>query len=601
MSVTINKTDGTVLVTIADGSIDTGESNLALIGRLYKNYGELVNENFVKLLENFANTTSPITGKVLEGQLWYDKSERNIKVYRSTGFIGLARITSTPAEPGNPRQGDLWYDTSDAQLKLFTGSAWQVIAPTYTAAQGKTGAYAETIVDTTSGNHVAVVIWQQGTIRAIFSGDPDYVPQTAITGFTGINRGLTLSNLTGTKLHGTATNADAVDGISSEQFLRSDENDTTSGTLGVLNDTGFVVGVDSDIKLSVDSTVAKITKQTPGNLHFIMGTDVAAVMTSDETVQFRDGLVTVPPITFVGDDNTGIYHPGPDRVAITANGEKRFEVNTSETEVVGDLLVGGNSEMSGSLLVTEDLDVAGDTETVNLLVTGNTQLGNQAGDSITFAASSLSIPNDLSISGGSIGMTGSLFVGGPTIVQDNFTVSGNVIVSINGTGGSTVLNGSTVANGTFSVNATDANDFVIDSLGRIRVNSASSAAGHTKEGDITLATNGVIHARNTAKYACTFIGTITGLAVAASHHVATVTRTGTGAYTLTLADIFNTPIPMPTSNPTVVGSVNGNGYFYLNGTVNAGDTSISVRTANAAGTATDFTRVMFSIFDGPYT
>lgn len=599
MSVTINKTDGTVLVTIADGSADTTSTNLALIGRLYKNYGELVNENFVKLLENFSNTSSPSTP--IEGQLWYDKSERAIKVYRSTGFISLARITSTPAEPGNPRQGDLWHDLSDAQLKLFTGTIWQVIAPTYTAAQGKTGAYAENIVDTTSGNHTAVVVWQNGSIKAIFSGDPDYVPQTAITGFTGINRGLTLSNLEGTKLHGTATNADAVDGISSEQFLRSDENDTTSGTLGVLNDTGFVVGVDSDIKLSVDSTVAKITKQTAGNLQFIMGTDLAAVITDSETMQFKDGSEAVPAVTFISDSTTGIYNPGLNRLAITANGEKRFEVNTTATEVVGDFTVGGDAEIAGGLLVSEDLTVAGDIDTVNLIVTGNTELGNQAADTIIFRAGSLSIPNDLSISGGSVGMTGSLFVAGPTIVQDNFTVSGNVIVSMNGTGGSNVLNGSTVANGTFSVTATDVNDFVIDALGRVRINASSSAVGYTKEGDVTLATNGAIYARNTAKHACTFIGTLTGLVVGASHHVAAIARTAVGSYSLVLADLSGTPIPISTSTPCVVGSVNGNGYFYLDGSVSAGQTSINVKTANAAGTATDYTRVMFAIFDGPDT
>ncbi len=61
MTVTINKTDGTVLTTIADGAVDTSSTNIALIGRLYKNYGELINENMVKLLENFASTSSPST------------------------------------------------------------------------------------------------------------------------------------------------------------------------------------------------------------------------------------------------------------------------------------------------------------------------------------------------------------------------------------------------------------------------------------------------------------------------------------------------------------------------------------------------------------
>ena len=591
MSVTINKTDGTVLVTIADGSADTTTTNLALIGRLYKNYGELINENLVKLLENFANTTSPSTP--IEGQIWYDKSERTVKVYRSTGFVALARIISSPGEPGNARQGDLWYDTVDEQLKLYNGAAWIVIAPTYTAAQGKTGAYAENITDTTTANHIAVVIWQQGTQRAIFSGDPDYVPQTAITGFTGINRGLTLSNVSGTKLHGTATNADAVDGVSSEQFLRSDENDSTSGTLSVLNDTGLFVGVDSDIKLSVDSTVAKITKQTAGNLQFIMGSDVAAVITDSETVQFRDGSVTIPSMTFVGDDNTGLYHPGGDRIAITANGQKRFEVNTTATEVVGDLTVGGDAEVAGELLVTLDATVGGSMDVVNLAVSGTTSLGNSAGDSITFNAATLSIPNDISIVGGDVGMTGALTVGGAVNIVDNMTVTGNVTVN-----GDKTVNGTTIANGTFSCTVTDANDFKIDALARVLVNRTSTPTGYTNEGDMSFGDTNGIYARNVPKYVCTFNGTLASLAILRSHHVATVTRTTTGTYALTLRDDYATDIPLISDYPTFTGSVSGDGSFNLSVNPSAGDTSISVKTVNMAGTATDYSRAMFAIWDG---
>ena len=57
MAYTINKTDGTVLVQLEDGVLDT-TTNLDLIGKSYSGYGEVQNENFVKLLENFANTTT---------------------------------------------------------------------------------------------------------------------------------------------------------------------------------------------------------------------------------------------------------------------------------------------------------------------------------------------------------------------------------------------------------------------------------------------------------------------------------------------------------------------------------------------------------------
>jgi len=139
MAVTINKTDGTVLTTIQDGAIDTTNSNLTLIGRLYRNYGELVNENFVKLLENFANSSSPTTPIV--GQLWYNTSTGVMSVYRSTGFISLAILTTSSAQPNIPRQGDLWFDTSDAQLKMYNGAEWIVVSPQFNSSQTKTGVF----------------------------------------------------------------------------------------------------------------------------------------------------------------------------------------------------------------------------------------------------------------------------------------------------------------------------------------------------------------------------------------------------------------------------------------------------------------------------
>ena len=58
MAYAINKTDGTVVATVADGTLDTTSSSLSLIGKNYAGYGEVLNENQVKILENFANTSS---------------------------------------------------------------------------------------------------------------------------------------------------------------------------------------------------------------------------------------------------------------------------------------------------------------------------------------------------------------------------------------------------------------------------------------------------------------------------------------------------------------------------------------------------------------
>lgn len=72
MAYTIVKSDGTVLTTIADGTINTTSTSLGLPGRNYAGYGNSLDTNFVHITENFADTTPP--PNPLEGQLWFDTS-----------------------------------------------------------------------------------------------------------------------------------------------------------------------------------------------------------------------------------------------------------------------------------------------------------------------------------------------------------------------------------------------------------------------------------------------------------------------------------------------------------------------------------------------
>jgi hypothetical protein len=84
MSYKLNKTDGELLVELADGQIDTTTTDITLVGRNYKGFGEFINENFIKMVENFASTAAP--GNPLLGQLWYDTSEERLKIYNGETF-----------------------------------------------------------------------------------------------------------------------------------------------------------------------------------------------------------------------------------------------------------------------------------------------------------------------------------------------------------------------------------------------------------------------------------------------------------------------------------------------------------------------------------
>ena len=269
MAYTINLTDGTVFATIADGTINTS-SSVVLVGKNYAGYGEFLDENFIHMLENFSNTTAPTAP--LEGQLWWDQTNSVLKVYNGSSFKVISSATASSTAPTGNVVGDLWFDTVNQQLKVWTGSAWLLIGPTYTPGTGVTGAIVDTITDNTSVSHVVIKLYVENDVVGIVSKDATFTPQVAISGFTTVRPGITLSTLIGSQIplfQGTATNAQSLEGNTAADFLSAVTNDSTVGTLAVLNDNGFTVGADSDIKLSVSGTTATIANQTTnGNIAF---------------------------------------------------------------------------------------------------------------------------------------------------------------------------------------------------------------------------------------------------------------------------------------------------------------------------------------------
>lgn len=89
---TINKSDGTTLVTVPEATINTSACSLALVGRRAVSYGELMAENFVRLTENFAHTVAP--SNPLTGQLWFDKSSSTLKIYSDAAWSSVVNVSS---------------------------------------------------------------------------------------------------------------------------------------------------------------------------------------------------------------------------------------------------------------------------------------------------------------------------------------------------------------------------------------------------------------------------------------------------------------------------------------------------------------------------
>ncbi len=287
MSYTINLTDGTIFAVVADGTINSDSSQI-LVGKNYAGYGEFLNENFIRSLENAANTTAP--GAPLTGQLWYDKTNNVMKVYNGTTFKVISAATASTSQPTSNVAGDLWFDTTNDQLKVYNGSSFITIGPAFTSGEGTSGAIVTTITDNVASDHVVVQMYVNNVIVSIFSKDATFTPAASISGFATIGPGLNMSTtVSNAVFNGTATNADTLDTLNSTSFMRSDAATSNNTSISVLADTGLYVGADSDGRLFVSGTDVYVSNQTSDG---------------DTIFQVNDGGVTTTVIQIDGATST---------------------------------------------------------------------------------------------------------------------------------------------------------------------------------------------------------------------------------------------------------------------------------------------------------
>tara|TARA_B100000902_G_C27274543_1_gene898106 strand:+ start:23 stop:1651 length:1629 start_codon:yes stop_codon:yes gene_type:complete len=269
MAYKINNTFGTLLVTLADGTIDVATTDLTLIGKGYAGFGERLNENLVKLLENFNNTTAP--SNKIQGQLWYDKTNNQLNVYTGSKFKPVGSTANSATAPTNAVLGDQWFDTTSAQLYVYNGTAWTLIGPTTVAGSGVTAVIPETVKDNTGENRSILKLVSNDTVVGVVS-NLAFTPSSTETtgsalisaGFATVAQGIQLSSSVGSaKFRGTATDSDALGGVAAANYLRSDSADTTTGRLSVQSDDGIRIGAGNDITMSLSSdnlTIAQTTQ-----------------------------------------------------------------------------------------------------------------------------------------------------------------------------------------------------------------------------------------------------------------------------------------------------------------------------------------------------
>ena len=295
MSYTINKTDGTKLVVLKDGTVDISTTDLALFGKSYAGFGERLNENFVKILENFANTTAP--AKKIRGQLWYDTLTNQIKVWNGNKFKPVGSSTNANSAPTNANLGDTWFDTNNLQLYVYNGSAWTLIGPTTVAGSGNTAVVSDSIRDNVGVFKSVLKFVTNDLIVAMVSAE-EFIPLTAITGFATVFKGITLStSVSQNRFRGVATSAqnlllaDLTTVVPADNFVRADTNDSMTGTLTIFNDGGLSVGSGADLTINVSGGEDVVFQNNTLNGDIIFKVNDGGVYKTVMTMDGGEGVI----------------------------------------------------------------------------------------------------------------------------------------------------------------------------------------------------------------------------------------------------------------------------------------------------------------------
>jgi hypothetical protein len=334
MAYQVNKTDGTIVATVADGQIDNLSTDLTLIGKNYSGFGESLNENFIKLLENFSSTTQP--GNPIKGQIWFDGTENKLKVYSGTAFVPVSSATISNTQPSTLGVGDLWFNDTDKQLYFFDGANIILLGPDYSELQGLSGIKVTSVLDSLNQTRVITSLYNNGILLGIFSKD-SFTPKNAIEGYTGsIEPGFNQGTLANMKFDVTATNADKLGTVDAATYARRDTSNQFAGQIRINSDLGIVFGAGDQGNITVSD----------GNLFF-------SNTASDKGIVFnvRKGIVQEEAMRLNAlDRKFGFYEDFTD----------------SEVVFGGTVEIKGNTTIRGQLTI-EDGDILS-LNTQNLVV-----------------------------------------------------------------------------------------------------------------------------------------------------------------------------------------------------------------------------------------
>jgi hypothetical protein len=288
MAYKVDKFNGTFLVNVSDGTIDT-TTDLRFVGKNYAGYGEIQNENFLHLMENFANTTQP--PKAVIGQIWYDSANKKLKFYDGNKFKFANGAESATTAPSGLSVGEFWWDSVNQQLYTWSGTDYILVGPESSPELGASSVVTAQVTDTSNVNHSVVKIISADETIAIVSRD-EFTPNSAAQlspAFNVIKKGITLRNTNALGVTsddhvywGTASNSNRLGGRPASEYLTNPPQPFTGEVS--FKDPGFSLGDDNDLRIRVENSDELIVENRLGN-------DITIRITVTETIDERDVAV----------------------------------------------------------------------------------------------------------------------------------------------------------------------------------------------------------------------------------------------------------------------------------------------------------------------
>jgi hypothetical protein len=396
----INKYSGTELVVLQDGTLDTSTS-IGLLGRNYVGYGEVQNENFLFLLENFSGTNPP--ARPLEGQTWYDSVANKLNTYDGTNWTPVGAATASETNPENPTEGALWYKISTKQLYVYSNTkGWILVGPEGVSGFGATQVKASILRDVAGINHAVLLMLVDDEVLAICSADTFVINVLdAIIGFVELQKGITIStnakvsgnllgnSTTATRLeNGRYINGVFFDGNNDVTIGANTSNILTRGTYLTGNNFNGSAATTWEVDASSTNTIGKVVARDS------TGSFAAGTVTADQFIGPLIGNVTavsgtssfyslrantIEGFSFNGlSAQASTLAPGRSINGVLFNGSQDISVTTSANTLTGTTLSSGviNSSLT-SLGTLSEVSVAdagatiGDGGEIHLFINGN--------------------------------------------------------------------------------------------------------------------------------------------------------------------------------------------------------------------------------------